>query len=230
MIRVKICGITNLEDALAAAELGADAVGFVLYPNSPRCVKPSQARMMIAQVPPYVTTVGVFANQGAKEILDMVEECGFDLDQLQGDEPPEFCQRLGPRVVKAIRVKDHDSIKRMAAYSLPASAGLSAARLPQPDRQAGDGQDRHGVRAFVLDTYREGQFGGTGERFDWTLALQARQYGRIILAGGLTPENVEEAVTKVQPYGVDVSSGVEQRMGKKDHIKIEKFIRQARGR
>ncbi len=202
MIRVKICGITNLEDAMAAAELGADAVGFVLYPNSPRCVKPSLAKTMIAQVPPYVTTVGVFANQDSKEILDIVEECGFDLVQLQGDESPEFCQRLGPRVVKAIRVKDHDSIKRMATYS---------------------------VRAFVLDTYRENQFGGTGERFDWALVLQARQYGRIILAGGLTPENVGEAVTKVQPYGVDVSSGVEQRMGKKDHTKIEKFIKQARG-
>lgn len=194
---------------MAAAELGADAVGFVLYPDSPRCVKPSQAKMMISQMPPYVTTVGVFANQDAKEILNIVEECGFDLVQLQGDESPEFCQRLGPRVVKAIRVKDHDSIKHMSAYS-------PAAEL--------------GVRAFVLDTYRENQLGGTGERFDWTLALQARQYGRIILAGGLTPENVQEAVSRVQPYGVDVSSGVELRMGKKDHAKIEKFIKQARGR
>jgi phosphoribosylanthranilate isomerase len=202
MLRIKICGITNLEDAMAAAELGADAVGFVLYPNSPRCVKPSQAKVIISQLPPYVTTVGVFANQDAKDILDIVEECGFDLVQLQGDEPPEFCQRLGPRVVKAIRVKDPDSIKRMAAYT---------------------------VRAFVLDSYRENQLGGTGERFDWDLALQARPYGRIILAGGLTPDNVREAVTKVQPYGVDVSSGVEQRMGKKDHTKIEKFIKQARG-
>jgi phosphoribosylanthranilate isomerase len=203
MIRVKICGITNLEDAMAAAELGADAVGFVLYPRSPRCVKPSLVKMMISQIPPYVTTVGVFANQDEKEILDIVGECGFDLVQLQGDEPPEFCRRLGSRVVKAIRVKDHNSIKPMASYS---------------------------VRAFVLDTYRENQFGGTGEQFDWTLALEARQYGRIILAGGLTPENVGEAVEKVKPYGVDVSSGVEVRMGKKDHFKIEKFIRQARGR
>ena len=187
---------------MAAAELGADAVGFVLYPNSPRCVKPSQAKVIISQLPPYVPTVGVFANQDAKDILDIVEECGFDLVQLQGDEPPEFCQRLGSRVVKAIRVKDPDSIKRMAAYT---------------------------VWAFVLDTYRENQLGGTGERFDLDLVLQAGQYGRIILAGGLTPENVREAVTKVQPYGVDVSSGVEQRMGKKDHTKIEKFIKQARG-
>ncbi len=202
MIRIKICGITNLEDALAAAELGADAVGFVLYPNSPRCVRPSLAKTIISKLPPYVTTVGVFADQDGKEILDIIEECGFDLVQLQGGESPEFCQRLGPRVVKAIRVKDQNSIECMATYS---------------------------VRAFVLDTYRENQFGGTGERFDWGLALQARQYGRIILAGGLTPENVREAVAKVQPYGVDVSSGVEQRVGKKDHTKIEKFIKQTKG-
>ena len=132
----------------------------------------------------------------------MMEGCGFDLVQLQGDESPEFCQRFGSRVVKAIRVKDHGSIRQMAEYS---------------------------VRAFVLDTYRENQPGGTGERFNWDLAIQARSFGRIILAGGLTPENVRDAITKVQPYGVDVSTGVEKHLGKKDHAKIENFIKQARG-
>ena len=202
MIRVKICGITNLEDALAAAKFGADAVGFVLYPNSPRYLKPAQAKLIIDQLPPFVTSVGVFANQPAEEIRRMMEECGFDLVQLQGDESPEFCWRLGSRVVKAIRVKDHGSLKQMAEYS---------------------------VRAFVLDTYRENQLGGTGKRFDWDLAVQARSFGQIILAGGLTPENVQDAIRKVQPYGVDVSTGVEKYMGKKDHSKIENFIRQARG-
>ena len=201
MIRVKICGITNLEDALAAAELGADAVGFVLYPNSPRYLKPAQAKLIIDQLPPFVTSVGVFANQAAEEIRRMMEECGFDLVQLQGDESPEFCWRLGSRVVKAIRVKDHGSLKQMAEYS---------------------------VRAFVLDTYRENQLGGTGERFDWDLAVQARSFGRIVLAGGLTPENVRDAIRKVQPYGVDVSTGVEKYLGKKDHSKIENFIKQAK--
>ena len=202
MIRVKICGITNLEDALAAAEFGADAVGFVLYPNSPRHIKPAQAKLIIDQLPPYVTSVGVFANQAEEEIWRMREACGFDLVQLQGDESPGFCQRFGSRVVKAIRVKDHGSIRQMAEYS---------------------------VRAFVLDTYRENQPGGTGERFNWDLAIQARSFGRIILAGGLTPENVRDAITKVQPYGVDVSTGVEKHLGKKDHTKIERFIKQARG-
>ncbi|HLB02242.1 MAG TPA: phosphoribosylanthranilate isomerase [Nitrospiria bacterium] len=201
MIRVKICGITNLEDALAAAEFGADAVGFVLYPNSPRYIKPAQAKLIIDQLPPYVTPVGVFADQPAEEIWRMMEECGFDLVQLQGDESPEFCQRFGSRVVKAIRVKDHGSLKQMAEYS---------------------------VRAFVLDTYRENQLGGTGERFDWDLAVQARSFGRIVLAGGLTPENVRDAIRKVQPYGVDVSTGVEKYLGKKDHSKIENFIKQAK--
>ena len=201
MIRVKICGITNLEDALAAAEFGADAVGFVLYPNSPRYIKPAQAKLIIDQLPPYVTPVGVFADQPAEEIWRMMEECGFDLVQLQGDESPEFCWRLGSRVVKAIRVKDHGSLKQMAEYS---------------------------VRAFVLDTYRENQLGGTGERFDWDLAVQARSFGRIVLAGGLTPENVRDAIRKVQPYGVDVSTGVEKYLGKKDHSKIENFIKQAK--
>ena len=202
MIRVKICGITNLEDAIAAAELGADAVGFVMYPKSPRCVKPAQVKLIISQLPPYVTPVGVFANQDFQEVWKMMEACGFDLAQLQGNEAPEFCQRLDSRVIKAIRVRDGDSIKQMSKYA---------------------------VRAFVLDTYLEDQFGGTGERFDWDLAVQARQYGRIILAGGLTPENVREAVAKVEPYGVDVSSGVEKHLGKKDHAKIEKFIKQAKG-
>ena len=201
MIRVKICGITNLEDALAAAKFGADAVGFVLYPNSPRYLKPAQAKLIIDQLPPFVTSVGVFANQAAEEIRRMMEECGFDLVQLQGDESPEFCWRLGSRVVKAIRVKDHGSLKQMAEYS---------------------------VRAFVLDTYRENQLGGTGERFDWDLAVQARSFGRIVLAGGLTPENVRDAIRKVQPYGVDVSTGVEKYLGKKDHSKIENFIKQAK--
>ncbi len=196
-MRVKICGITNLEDALAAAEFGADAVCFVLYPNSPRCIKPAQAESIIAQLPPYVTTVGVFANQDMEEIRKIMLQCGFDLAQLQGEESPAFCREFGPRVVKAIRVKDKDSLEAMSHYS---------------------------VRAFVLDTYREGQFGGTGERFDWDLALLAKRYGRIILAGGLTPENVRDAVAKVGPYGVDVSSGVEQKVGQKDHKKIKQFI------
>jgi phosphoribosylanthranilate isomerase len=202
MTKVKICGLTNLEDALVAAEAGADALGFVLYPRSPRCIKPTAVQEIIRQLPPYVTTVGVFANTGAKEMLDVLESCGLDFAQLQGDEPPSVCKRLGSKVVKAIRVKDRESLATMKSYS---------------------------VRAFVLDTYTKENFGGTGKMFDWDLAVEAKQYGRIILAGGLNPENVEEAIRKVRPYGVDVSSGIEQRIGKKDPEKIRQFIARAKG-
>ena len=197
MIKVKICGLTNLEDALIAAEAGADALGFVLYPRSPRCVKSNTVQEIVRQLPPYVTTVGVFANIGAKEIMDIMRGCGLDLAQLQGDEPPSVCKRLGSRAVKAIRVKDRDSLAAMKNYS---------------------------VRAFVLDTYSTENFGGTGKQFDWNLAVEAKQYGRVILAGGLNPENVREAIETVRPYGVDVSSGVEQRIGKKDPEKVRRFI------
>ncbi len=201
-VRIKICGLTREEDARAAAELGADAVGFVLYPGSPRCVDVGRVAKIIERLPPYVTTVGVFANQQLEEVSRAIRECGFDLVQLQGDESPEFCRGLGARAVKAIRVKDATSLEPMNSYS---------------------------VRAFVLDAYREDQLGGTGKTFDWELALKAKQYGRIILAGGLTPDNVRGAVKRVAPYAVDVSSGVETAPGWKDHQMIDRFIRQARG-
>jgi phosphoribosylanthranilate isomerase len=202
MIKVKICGLTNLEDALVAAESGADALGFVFYPQSPRCIEPKEAKDIIRKLPPYATMVGVFANAGEDEVLRVMDECGLDLAQLQGDEPPSTCERLGSRAIKAIRVKDLDSLASMKTYS---------------------------VRAFVLDTYTPENFGGTGKRFDWDLAVEAKQYGRVILAGGLSPENVQKAIQKVRPYGVDVSSGVERRIGKKDPEKVRQFIRMAKG-
>jgi len=200
-MRVKICGITNVQDALAAADYGADAVGFVLYKSSPRCVDLKTVKNIIAQLPPFVTTVGVFADADEKEIHSIVEDCGLDVIQLQGDEPAELCRRLGGRVIKAIRIQDKFSLNRMIPYK---------------------------VRAFVLDTYREGQLGGTGHTFDWNLAVEAKKFGKIILAGGLTPENVGPAIEQVRPYGVDVSSGVEERIGKKDHSKLKRFIETAK--
>ncbi|HTN42345.1 MAG TPA: phosphoribosylanthranilate isomerase [Nitrospiria bacterium] len=196
-MRVKICGIMNVHDALAAAELGADAVGFVLYRSSPRYTDLKTVKNIIAQLPPFVTTVGVFANAEEREILSTVNECGLDLIQLQGDEPADLCRRLGNRVIKAIRVRDKFSLNRMIPYK---------------------------VRAFVLDTFRDGQLGGTGEIFDWNLAVDAKKFGKIILAGGLTPENIGAAIEQVRPYGVDVSSGVEERVGKKDITKLKRFI------
>ena len=200
-LRVKICGITNLNDAVLAARLGADAVGFVFYPESPRVVSPRKVKDIIRRLPPFITTVGVFANQEEKYIGQIVDECGIDIVQLQGDESPDLCNRFGIRVFKAIRVKDRTSLDHMKSYH---------------------------VRAFVLDTYRENQLGGTGFPFDWGLAVEAKKYGQVILAGGLTPENVRKAIREVNPAGVDVSSGVERRMGQKDPEKIRRFIEEAK--
>ena len=200
-MRVKICGITNLDDAMRATELGADAVGFVFYSDSPRAVDPSVVKEIIRRLPPFVTSVGVFANSSHQEILEIVDVCGLDVIQIQGDESPEFCGKLGYRVIKAIRVRDSSSLEKMKLYS---------------------------VRAFVLDTYREEALGGTGKTFDWGLALDAKRYGSIILAGGLTPENIRDAVDTVRPAGVDVSSGVEREVGIKDTEKVKKFIRTAK--
>ncbi len=200
-IRVKICGITNLGDALTSAELGADAVGFVFYSQSPRSVTTKEVKDIIRQLPPFLTTVGVFANQEEDEIRQVMNDCGIDVIQLQGDEPPDLCVRLGCRVIKAIRVRNHESLNGMNSYR---------------------------VCAFVLDTYREDYLGGTGQSFDWNLAIQAKKFGQIILAGGLSPENVAQAIQLVKPSGVDVSSGVEQRVGRKDPDKIKRFIEAAK--
>ena len=200
-MKVKICGITNVRDALAAADSGADAVGFVLYQKSPRYIAPDRVKEITAQVPPYVTTVGVFADASEKEILSIINQCGLDAVQLQGEESPDFCRRLGSRVIKAIRIRDRSSLNLMVPYK---------------------------VKAFVLDTFRPDQLGGTGITFDWDLAIEAKKFGKIILAGGLTPENVGKAIEKVRPYAVDVSSGVEEDVGKKDHSKLKRFIQTAR--
>lgn len=202
-VRVKICGLTTLDDAMAAVDAGTDAVGFVLYKESPRCISVEQAQEIINQLPPFVTTVGLFVNQPTHWVRVMAERCGVDAFQFQGDETPEYCEAFPQRAIKAIRVQDGASLNRMAEYR---------------------------VRAFVLDAYCEGEYGGTGQRFDWDLAVPAKAYGRIILAGGLTPDNVAEAVRRVQPFAVDVSSGVEGSVkGTKDHGKIRAFIQAAKG-
>ena len=199
--RIKICGLTTLKDAMAAVEAGADAVGFVCYAQSPRAITPQTVKSIIARLPPYVATVGVFANPTDAELREAFDDWGLGLAQLQGDEPPELCDRFPGRVIKAIRVKDKKSIETMSYFR---------------------------VRAFLLDTYRHDQLGGTGETFDWTWARQAKRFGPVILAGGLTPQNVAKAIRTVKPIGVDVSSGVEQSLGKKDPKKVKRFIEEAR--
>jgi phosphoribosylanthranilate isomerase len=201
MIKIKICGITNLEDAMAAAEDGADALGFIFYKKSPRYVEPSKAAEIIHQLPPFITPVAVFVNEREEKIRDIQFTTGIKVLQFHGDERPEFCDRFATRVIKAFQVKDKESIKHMAHYH---------------------------VGAFLLDSYKDGERGGTGTTFDWHLAVVAKTLGRVVLAGGLTPENVAEAVKLVQPYGVDVAGGVEREKGIKDHAKLKKFITEVR--
>lgn len=195
--KIKICGITNLKDGIASVNLGTDALGFVFYRKSPRYVRPNRVTKIAAQLPPFVKIVGVFVNEPIESIRKIVDLCGIEVVQLHGTEPPEFCDAVNRKVIKAFRIKDSESMRNLSDYK---------------------------VSAYLLDTYVKGIPGGTGARFDWDLAVEAKKYGRIILAGGLTPANVSEAIKKIQPYGVDVSSSVEKSPGIKDHDKIRKFI------
>jgi phosphoribosylanthranilate isomerase len=199
--RVKICGITCLEDAGAAVAAGADALGFIFAPGSPRRVEPATAARMAAALPPFVTTVGVFVNQPLEEILEVACRCRLQMIQLHGAEPPDLARRLPLPVIRAIRVKDETSLAATAAYP---------------------------ARAFLLDAFVEGREGGTGRTFPWALAVLAKPAGPIILSGGLTPENVGEAVRRVRPYAVDACSGVECRPGRKDPRKLEEFVAHVR--
>ncbi len=196
-VRVKICGITTIEDAEAAVRFGADAIGFIFYDKSPRSVSPEKAGEIIGHLPPFVTRVGVFVNPTEDFVRETIDSIGLDRVQLHGDESPAFCQAFGDRVIKAIRVKDADTLKVLSTYR---------------------------VKTFLLDTYAPDSYGGTGQSFDWGWAVKAKEYGRIILSGGLTPENITEAIRSVNPYGVDISSGVEESPGKKDHLKIKQLM------
>lgn len=199
--RVKICGITSIADALAAVEAGADALGFVFYGRSSRFVEPKIAARIVAELPPFVTLVGLFVNAGREEIRATVECCGLDVVQLHGDEAPGECRGLPGRVIKAVRVAAPEDL---------------------------EGLERYPVRAILLDAKVESHYGGSGCRFDWSLLSGYRAGLPMILAGGLNPENVAQAVRQVRPYAVDVSSGVESSPGVKDREKMELFVRRVR--
>jgi phosphoribosylanthranilate isomerase len=200
--RVKICGITNLADAQAAVEAGADALGLNFYEKSPRYVLLKTAAEISKQLPPFIMRVGVFVNAPEDFVLKAIAECGLTMLQFHGDESPEFCTRFGLMTMKAFRIRDAKSLKLIPNY--------------QTD-------------AYLLDAFSSTTLGGTGEKFNWDLAVEAQKFGKpVFLAGGLTPENVGDAVRKVQPFGVDVSSGVESAPGKKDHSKVKAFIAAAK--
>lgn len=201
MVKVKICGITNLDDALASAEFGANALGFNFYAHSPRFIEPKKAVEIIYQLPPFIIPVGIFVNEHEEKIRETLRLTGIRVIQLHGHESPEFCERFENPVIKAFQVKDKESLHSLIHYR---------------------------VSAFLLDSYNDKVQGGTGETFDWHLAVVAKTFGKVILAGGLTVQNIAEAIKLVQPYAVDVASGVEKEKGVKDHAKLKKFISEVR--
>lgn len=196
--RIKICGITRIEDGLAAVRLGADAVGLVFYAPSPRAVTPAQARAIVDALPPFVTTVGLFVNAEASEVRDVLAAVPLQLLQFHGDETPQFCSGFDRPFLKALRVR----------------AGVDLLQCALDFRQA---------RGLLLDAFVEGLRGGTGATFDWSLIPRQLPLP-VVLSGGLEPGNIEAAVRAVRPWAVDVSSGVESAKGIKDAVKIEQFI------
>lgn len=202
-VRSKICGITRVEDALAAAAAGADAIGLVFYAKSPRAVRVEQAQQIIAALPPFVTTVGLFVDMPRPELQQILAQVPLDLLQFHGDESVEQCEGYGRPYIKALRVKAGDDIAALMAQ-YPSASGV------------------------LLDTFVEGVPGGTGLAFDWSL-VPAELPKPVILAGGLTPDNVATAIDRVRPYAVDISGGVESAKGIKDADKVRAFIQAARG-
>jgi len=199
---VKICGITNLADATQAGEAGADALGFIFYDQSPRSVTVAAAAAIARSLPPFIVKVGVFVDAEEELVYNAIAECQLNLLQFHGAESPTYCRQFGLMSMKAFRIRDAESLAQMPSY--------------QTD-------------SWLLDAYSADKPGGTGERFNWDLAIKAQKLGRpIFLAGGLTPENVGDAVRRVRPYGVDVSSGVEAVPGRKDHAKVKAFIHAAK--
>lgn len=210
MIKVKICGVTNLEDAKMAAEAGADAIGLNFVEGYPRCIQWETGREITHHLPPFFAAVGVFADSHLDEVRTAIRHCRLTAVQLHGDESPEYCRELAGspthpiRVIKVFRIRDRETLDQIPAYlnNTPVTP--------------------------LLDAYHADILGGTGQSFDWELALEAKAFGPFILSGGLNPDNVAEAVRRLSPYGVDVSSGVEAELCKKDPEKVHSFVQQAR--
>jgi phosphoribosylanthranilate isomerase len=207
-IRIKMCGVTRLVDAEVAVEAGIDALGFIFHKKSERNIDPKQARRIIDRLPPFIDTVGVFVNKKRHEVEEIIDYCRLAYAQLHGEESPKYCERL-------------------ARFGAPCQV-LKAFRVG-PDLRAGDIEpyDDH-VRGYLLDTYHKDMAGGTGKTFDWERIKKLRLRRPLLLAGGLNPDNILEALTRVRPYGVDVNSGVEVSPGIKDHPRIHALVSRVR--
>ena len=200
MVKIKICGITNHQDASLAVALGVDALGFI-FAQSPRQVTPERAKDIISTLPPFVQAVGVFVNEAPDRIREIMQHCRLDLIQLHGNETPDVCNKLMPQSIKAFQLKDESSLEKIMPYCGKA-------------------------KAFLFDTYSKDKKGGTGQTFDWALAIRGKELGvPVILSGGLTPANIEKAITTVRPYAVDVNSGIEESPGKKDPVLMKELVK-----
>ena len=198
MTKIKICGITNIEDAVAATGYGADALGFIFYKKSPRFVEPEQAGEISRALPPFVNKVGVFVNEDKETVSSILETVVLDMLQFSGDETEDYCRSFGKPYIRSYRVKDEGSLGEINESKTP---------------------------YIIFDSYSENEYGGTGKTFDWELLVNQQLRDKyVILSGGLNPGNVGEAILRVKPYAVDVASGVEKKPGKKDHVKIKEFI------
>jgi len=202
MAKIKICGITNLNDARTAVKLEVDALGFIFYPFSPRAITPDKAKQIRREILPFTLCVGVFVNETKEQVLNVAKECRLDALQFHGNESPEYCAFFSDyKVIKSFPLKDRSDL---------------------------DIIPRYGVQAILIDAYDPRQYGGIGKKADWSLAKEAKSFGPVVLAGGLDDTNVSEAIREVNPYAVDVSSGVELSPGVKDPVKLRRFVEMVR--
>jgi len=197
--RIKVCGITCQEDSRTAVAAGADGLGFIFVEPSPRLVEPDMVRSITDELPPFVDRVGVFRDQEMEVVEELIHYCRLTLVQLHGSESPEYCKKISCKVIKSFSIQPESGHEELAGYA-------------------------DAVSGFLLDTYHKDMAGGTGKAFDWKLVDQVKPPGPVILAGGLTPENIGEAIRQVKPYAVDVNSGVEYQPGRKDSDKLKSFV------
>lgn len=199
MTEIKICGITNREDALFATACGVDALGFIFFLRSPRYISPENARPIISDLPPNIIKVGVFVNHDIEGVKRIQSFCGLDILQLHGDEPPDYCRRFPPSLlIKAVSPQKDDDLKTLGRYE---------------------------VRAFLVDARDDQRYGGTGLTSAWDLAARIKTTNPLVLSGGLKEENIREAIAAVSPHAVDINSGIESAPGKKDHRKLARIIK-----
>lgn len=203
MLKIKICGISNLEDALLAADLGANALGFI-FASSPRQISKNTVSQITKRLPPFVTRVGVFVNESSKIVNETAFECGLDVVQLHGEESPEYCAQMLCRVIKSLRISENQKIDELNLQLIKYEPFVSA---------------------FLFDTYSPEKHGGTGKTFDWSILQNISTHRPIIISGGLTPENIPELLKMFSPYAIDVNSGVESSPGKKDSEKLKSIIK-----